>query len=230
MIPWLDPDNVRFPPVDMALEEPDGLLAAGGNLAPQTLLQAYRRGIFPWYEAPDPILWWSPDPRAVIIPAEVHVSKSMRKFLRKAPYRLSCDSAFIRVMQCCAAPRNYTEQTWIGVDMINAYNRLHEKGYAHSVEAWLGDQLVGGLYGVAIGCMFFGESMFSRADNASKFAFIHLARELDRAGFTLIDCQVASDHMASLGAKNMPRDDFQLRLKEAINKEPAFSPWTMTLP
>lgn len=225
MIRWLDPDHVYFPPVTKALKEPNGLLAAGGNLTVPTLLTAYRNGIFPWYEPPDPILWWSPDPRAVLFPEQLHISHSMQKLLRKAPFTLSCDQAFTDVMHGCAAPRNYTQHTWISNDMIDAYTALHQAGYAHSVEVWQGQQLVGGLYGVAIGCAFFGESMFSKTDNASKFGFIALVQVLQQAGFQLIDCQLASQHLHSLGATNISRADFQLSLHQAVQCQPVFSPW-----
>lgn len=229
MIPWLDPQRPVFPDPATALRDPDGLLAAGGNLSADTLLAAYRRGIFPWYAPPDPILWWSPDPRAVLIPDRLHVSRSMHKLIKRRPFTVSCDQAFREVMLHCAAPRRYTADTWISDEMIAAYTRLHQLGYAHSVEVWQQDRLVGGLYGLAIGRVFFGESMFSRVDNASKYAFILLARQLQQAGFALIDCQVASAHLQSLGACTLPRAEFQLRLQQAIDQPPLFSPWTPAL-
>lgn len=227
LIPWLDHANPEFPPIETALSEPEGLLAAGGKLSADTLLKAYRLGIFPWYEAPDPVLWWSPDPRSILEPAEVHISRSMRKLLRKPPFTLSCDRAFVDVMRACAAPRNYTEHTWIGNEMIAAYQALHKAGFAHSIEVWRNDELVGGLYGVAIGCVFCGESMFSNVNNASKFAFIHLCHILKKTGFQFIDCQLESGHLRTLGAKNISRQDFKNRLRAAIHQEPAYSPWKL---
>lgn len=225
MIDWLDDVNPIFPALNKALKEPNGLLAAGGNLEAQTLLLAYQQGIFPWYEPPDPILWWSPDPRCVLLPEQLHVSRSMRKTLSQSPFRLSCDKVFSEVMQACAAPRSYTDRTWISAEMLEAYSRLHQLGYAHSIEVWQDDELVGGLYGIALGGAFFGESMFSRRANASKFGFIHLAQTLFKAGFSLIDCQVSSPHMLSLGAADIRRRDFQLTLEKALTVEPSFSPW-----
>lgn len=225
MIDWLDEQQPVFPSIHQALNDPNGLLAAGGNLTIETLINAYRLGIFPWYEPPDPILWWSPNPRCVLFPDQLHISRSMQKCLKQAPYTISCDTAFIEVMKACAAPRNYTDRTWISDEMINAYHALHEAGFAHSVEVWQQQQLVGGLYGIALDGAFFGESMFSRADNASKFGFIHLVQQLQLASYTLIDCQVSSTHMLSLGAHNISRHDFQLSLQKALAISPTFSPW-----
>jgi leucyl/phenylalanyl-tRNA--protein transferase len=191
-----------------ALDEPNGLLAAGGSLEPEWLLRAYTHGIFPWYETGQPILWWSPDPRAVLWPDDLHVSRSLRRLLRKSALRVTADSAFDDVVTGCAAPRSYTESTWITPEMARAYSRLHRLGLAHSFETWQGDRLVGGLYGVAIGSVFFGESMFSRARDASKVALVRGIEFLKRRGFTLIDCQVASAHMTRLGATDMPRAKF----------------------
>ncbi len=197
----------------MALTDPDGLLAGGGDLHPDRLIRAYCLGIFPWFDDDQPILWWSPNPRSVVFPERVHVSKSMNKTLRKTTYRVSCDTAFSQVLSQCAAPRAQTDNTWITDDMQEAYLQLHNRGIAHSVEVWDQDQLVGGLYGLALGRVFFGESMFAKQTNASKIGFITLAQHLRSWGFTLIDCQVSSDHLNSLGAIEMPRAEFAEQLK-----------------
>jgi leucyl/phenylalanyl-tRNA---protein transferase len=217
-IPWLDSGNLIFPCPSKALIEPNGLLAAGGDLSPERILAAYHRGIFPWFNPGDPILWWSPSPRTVVIPSAAHISKSLRKTLRKALYRVTFDQAFTKVMHACAAPRTDSGGTWISEDIIHGYSALHQQGYAHSVEVWLNNQLVGGLYGIALGKVFFGESMFSYADNASKVAFAHLARQLQRWDFKLIDCQVANEHLFSLGAVEIEREDFQQMLLEFTNE------------
>ena len=227
MIPWLKEHPEAFPDTRLALKEPNGLLAAGGDLSPQTLLMAYQHGIFPWYNDPDPILWWSPDPRMVLEPSKVHVSKSMQKMLRKQIFSITCDKAFNAVMQGCAEERNYTDETWISDNIRHAYGQLHQMGYAHSVEVWEQDELVGGLYGIAIGCMFFGESMFSRTSNASKAGFIHLCKALARCGVPLVDCQVYTPHLASLGAHEIPRTEFESRLSILIKQQTSCSPWSM---
>ena len=220
-LPFLDPQHPVFPDPATALDYPDGLLAAGGNLSVDTLLKAYRQGIFPWYEQGQPILWWSPNPRAVIFPEQIHISKSLAKTLRRGGYRVTTDQAFAAVIKACAEPRPEhldrpgENHTWISAEMIAAYIRLFEAGHAHSVEYWLDDQLCGGLYGLAIGNVFCGESMFSRASNASKIAFSHLAKGLEEAGFVLIDCQIENEHLNSLGAQNMAREDFCAILEEA---------------
>lgn len=224
MIPWLD-SPVEFPPINKALQEPNGLLAAGGDLSAETLLTAYHHGIFPWYQSPDPILWWAPNPRFVVFPERVHISSSMKKLLRKNPWQIRCDTAFSAVMRACAMPRDYTDDTWINEELIAGYTALHRKGYAHSVEVWQEDKLIGGLYGVALGRVFFGESMFSLLSNSSKYAFIHLAHTLNRAGFALIDCQVASNHLHSLGAENISGEKFQQLLQQNTQLAPLFSPW-----
>jgi leucyl/phenylalanyl-tRNA--protein transferase len=203
------PDS--FPPVSRALAEPNGLLAVGGELTTERLLTAYRRGIFPWYGADQPILWWSPDPRAVLVPAEVRVSRSLRKVLRRGRYRLSADIAFEAVVRGCAAPRAGQSGTWITAGMLRAYISLHRLGFAHSLETWLDGELVGGLYGVALGAAFFGESMFSAQADASKVALVALTR----MGFGLIDCQVPSPHLTSMGAVELPRPEF-LGLLDAL--------------
>jgi leucyl/phenylalanyl-tRNA--protein transferase len=225
---WLSPHDAaeRFPPPSEALTEPNGLLAAGGDLEPQRLLAAYRRGIFPWYSEGQPILWWSPDPRSVLRPDEAHVSRSLRRTLNKGGFELKVDTAFEAVIEGCAAPREYADGTWITAAMAAAYTRLHRLGWAHSFETWLDGELVGGLYGVAIGRVFFGESMFSRVSDASKVAFVHLANELRARDFALIDCQVASAHVTSLGASAMPRAEFLARLDEYCEPHGTPGPWS----
>lgn len=219
MIPWLT-GNTPFPPVTTALTAPNGLLAAGGNLSADRLLDAYRQGIFPWFSPGDPILWWSPDPRMVLVPKEFKLSRSLEKVLRNGGFEVRFDTAFEQVMRACAAPRPGQNGTWIQEDMIAAYCALHESGYAHSVEVRLDGILVGGLYGVAIGRMFYGESMFSRVNNASKVALAHLTGQLDRWQFGLIDCQMNTPHLASLGAREIPRAEFVTRLQELVNCVP----------
>ncbi|MDD2700039.1 MAG: leucyl/phenylalanyl-tRNA--protein transferase [Sideroxydans sp.] len=201
-------EDTPFPPVGQALNYPNGLLAAGGDLSPARLLDAYRHGIFPWFGAGDPILWWSPDPRMVLIPSEFKCSHSLRKTLRRGAYQLRTDSAFEQVMRACAAPRDGQDGTWIQEEMVQAYCELHRLGYAHSVETWMDDELVGGLYGVSIGKMFYGESMFSRRSDASKIALAHLCAQLQRWDFGMIDCQMNTAHLASLGAREIPRQTF----------------------
>lgn len=206
---WLDPQQPElFPPSEWALDEPNGLLAVGGDLSVSRLLAAYRRGLFPWYNPGEPILWWSPDPRAVLFPDELKISRSLRKTLRKGVFEVRLDTAFEQVIQACAAPRGEDRGTWLDESMQAAYIQLHEEGYAHSAEAWFKGELVGGLYGVAIGKIFFGESMFSRQSDASKVAFIHFVHTLKAMDFQLVDCQVSSAHLSSLGARDIPRDEF----------------------
>lgn len=214
-LPLLDPDRPVFPPPERAARDPNGLLAAGGNLAVATLRDAYRRGIFPWYEAGQPILWWSPDPRAVIFPDRVHVSRSLARELRRGRHRITCDQRFDAVIRACSAPRRTQTGTWILPEMIAAYTALHAAGDAHSVECWMDGELVGGLYGVAVGSVFCGESMFSARPDASKLALVHLARGLAAGGFTLIDCQVGNPHLDSLGAAEVPRRVFLAHLAQA---------------
>jgi len=218
MIPLLH--NNTFPPITQALRSPNGLLAAGGDLSTDRLLQAYRHGIFPWFNAGEPILWWSPDPRMVLFPNEFKLSHSLRKTLRNGRYEVRFDSAYEQVMRACAAPREGASGTWIHDEMIAAYCELHRLGYAHSVETWIGNELVGGLYGVALGKMFYGESMFSRRTDASKIALAHLAAQLERWNFGMIDCQMNTPHLASLGAREIPRKDFIARLQDLINCSP----------
>jgi leucyl/phenylalanyl-tRNA--protein transferase len=215
MIPLLK--NISFPPVTQALRSPNGLLAAGGDLSAARLLEAYRHGIFPWFSEGEPILWWSPDPRMVLIPGEFKASYSLRKTLRKGQYEIRTDSAFEQVMRACAAPRELEGGTWITEEMINAYCELHRMGYAHSVETWMEGELVGGLYGISIGRMFYGESMFSRRPDASKIALALLCAQLERWNFGMIDCQMNTPHLASLGAREIPRKEFVARLQDLIN-------------
>lgn len=225
MIPWLAGSG-DFPPLELALAEPNGLLCAGGDLSPQRIVQAYRNGIFPWYSRGEPILWWSPDPRMVLIPSELRLSRSLRKTLRKGNYRIELDSHFPAVIRACAkAPRNGQNGTWITAEMQDAYRKLHELGFAHSVETWVDDTLVGGLYGLAIGKMFYGESMFSHATDASKIALAHLTRFLDTQGYGLIDCQMNTPHLASLGAREIPRSDFIARLRALTAIPPLCGGW-----
>jgi leucyl/phenylalanyl-tRNA--protein transferase len=226
MIPYLDAED-PFPPVDQAMREPNGLLAAGGDLSSARLLEAYRRGIFPWFGDEDPLLWWSPDPRMVLYVDELLVSRSLRKTIRIGRFRVTADRAFSAVMAGCAEPREDQDGTWITTEMRAAYARLAALGYAHSVEAWMGDQLVGGLYGVAIGRVFFGESMFTRVSDASKVAFVTLVRQLQQWGFRLIDCQMPTAHLASLGAREVPRPEFLAEVDRAVLEPPIPSPWTL---
>ena len=212
MIPWL-PEECVFPPLEKALADPNGLLAAGGDLSPQRLIAAYRRGIFPWYSADEPILWWSPDPRMVLIPGEMKISRSLAKTLRNASYEVRLDTAFDEVARTCAnKPREGQSGTWITGEMQEAYAELHRLGYAHSVETWIGGKLAGGLYGIAIGNAFYGESMFADARDASKIALAHLCAHLKQCGFGIIDCQMETRHLASLGARTIPRRDFAMGL------------------
>ncbi|UCB54933.1 MAG: leucyl/phenylalanyl-tRNA--protein transferase [Thiotrichales bacterium] len=204
-IVWLEDNDYEFPPVEHALTEPDGLLAAGGVLSPEILLKAYRHGVFPWYSREQPILWWSPDPRCVLFPEKLKISRSLRKTLNKQLFTIRQDSAFRDVMELCAGPRKGNDGTWISRDMIDAYSRMHDLGYAHSIECWLDDRLVGGLYGIALGEMFFGESMFSHVTDASKVALEYLCNTIKPK---LIDVQVWSEHMESLGAEMIPRKRF----------------------
>ena len=226
MIPWLTPET-PFPPLGTALTHPNGLLAAGGDLSPQRLIAAYRCGIFPWFNEGDPILWWSPDPRMVLFPPELKISRSLRKTLKKANYTIRADSVFNQVVRACAEPRKERPGTWIHDEMIAAYTALHEMGLAHSIETWMEGELVGGLYGVAQGKMFFGESMFSRTTDASKVAFVHLVRHLERRGFKMIDCQMKTAHLASFGAREISRKEFSLKLKELVNYPERVDKWCM---
>lgn len=218
-------EDEAFPPLEQALAEPNGLLAVGGDLSPRRLYRAYRAGIFPWYEAGQPILWWSPDPRLVIRPGEMRVSRSLAKLLRRGTFQLTVDRAFAAVIDACAAPRRGAPGTWITPEMREAYLALHRRGLAHSAEAWLDDRLVGGLYGVALGRIFFGESMFHRVDNASKAAFVFLMDCLERWGYVLADCQVHTLHLVSLGAFEIPRREFARWLAAYVDVAPEPGAW-----
>ena len=224
MIPWLEVDS-PFPPLQAALRRPNGLLAAGGDLTSQRLLAAYRQGIFPWYGQGDPILWWSPDPRMVLVPDELRISRSLAKTLRNKRYEIRFDTAFDQVMSGCARPRPDQPCTWITAEMREAYNRLHGLGYAHSVETWIDGELAGGLYGVAMGAVFFGESMFTNTRDASKIALAALVRQCTEQGIRLIDCQMHTRHLASLGARDIPRRQFSRRLAELLNYQLPAGPW-----
>lgn len=229
MLPLLQTD-ISFPPVGQALRSPNGLLAAGGDLSAARLLDAYRHGIFPWFSEGEPILWWSPDPRMVLFPEEFNISNSLSKTLRNRPYEIRTDNAFEQVMRACAAPRKGANGTWIHEEMIAAYCELHRLGYAHSVETWMDGELVGGLYGMALGRMFYGESMFSRRTDASKIALAHLAAQLEEWGFGMIDCQMNTAHLSSLGAREIARDEFISNLQHLIELPGIPSPWRFGRP
>ncbi|UCZ84606.1 leucyl/phenylalanyl-tRNA--protein transferase [Pseudomonas sp. L5B5] len=224
MLTWLQRNNLDFPPLEKAMREPNGLLAAGGDLSAERLVQAYRHGCFPWFSEGQPILWWSPDPRTVLFPDELHVSRSLGKLLRKQRYQVTFDQDFAAVISACAAPRTYADGTWISEAMQQAYLRLHRQGHAHSVEVWDQGTLVGGLYGLAMGQLFFGESMFSRADNASKVGFATLVEQLKAWGFVLVDCQMPTDHLHSLGARAITRTEFADYLKHHLD-QPSRATW-----
>jgi len=226
---WLDENENLFPDVSLALTEPDGLLAAGGDLNTARLLQAYRNGIFPWYEEDQPILWWSPNPRCVLYPDQLYISRSLKKTLRNSDFQVTFDQAFTEVIRHCSETRKDQEGTWITPDIRDAFEQLHTLGIAHSVEVWHTEndqsQLIGGLYGIAMGSVFFGESMFSRRTDASKIALCSLSQQLLEWGFNLIDCQVHSEHLASLGAVNIERQQFINHLNQHIN-DPHQSRWS----
>ena len=224
MIPWLGAEP-GFPPDERALREPNGLLAAGGALTTAWLLAAYRRGIFPWLSEGEPILWWTPDPRLVLVPDEFHVSHSLRKTLRRRRFEVKADTAFVEVLLACAAPRAGGPGTWITPAMRAAYLHMHELGWAHSVECWRDGRLVGGLYGMAIGRVFFGESMFARETDASKVALAHLARLLAERGYGMIDCQMTTAHLLSLGAREVPRARFAAALRQWAHDGPSPQRW-----
>jgi leucyl/phenylalanyl-tRNA---protein transferase len=209
-IRWLAASDAPadFPDVSEALDDPAGLLAGGGDLSPERLVEAYRRGIFPWYSPGQPVLWWSPDPREVLLPGEIHISRSLRRQLRRAPFLITENLAFSRVVAACAEPRDAIAGTWITPEMQSAYCELHRLGVAHSIEVWSGDALIGGIYGVRSGAVFCGESMFSRESNASKAALVWLAQVAPERGIHLIDCQMPSAHLRSLGSRPLPRIQF----------------------
>ncbi|MDB5351370.1 MAG: aat [Planctomycetota bacterium] len=218
-----------FPPPEHA--EPDGLLAVGGDLSVPRLLEAYRNGIFPWFEPGEELLWWSPDPRLILEPEQIQVSRSLRATIRKGTYEVRFDTAFRRVIHACAAtPRRHEDGTWISNDIELAYSALHDLGFAHSVESWSGDDLVGGLYGLCLGRAFFGESMFSLRPDASKVALVALGDACRQRGVTLIDCQITSAHLLSLGAREIPRDEFLARVRDAVKAPNPPGSWTKSEP
>lgn len=223
---WLDPrqPGQAFPDPSFALPDPNGLLAIGGDLSVTRLLNAYREGIFPWFNPDEPILWWSPDPRCVFVPTQVHISHSLAKGIRRADYAVSFNLAFAETLEACAGPRRAGRGTWLGPEMRAAYRMLHRLGVAHSVEVWRKGELIGGLYGISLGRVFFGESMFSRETDASKLALVHLAQQLATWGFPLIDCQVASPHLMRLGAETLRREDFR-NVSRAAQLLPAPGHW-----
>lgn len=226
---WIRPEDPpeAFPDPARALKEPDGLLAVGGDLSPARLLYAYAHGIFPWYNGDQPILWWSPDPRAVLAPGEMHVSRSLARRLRRGGFELRFDTAFMDVVDACAGPRRKQEPgTWITPEMCEAYGELFRQGYAHSAELWLDGALAGGVYGVALGQVFFGESMFSRVTDGSKLALVFLTRGLEAWGYRLLDCQVHSPHLASLGSVLVPRADFLGMLQLLCGAPVSADAWT----
>ena len=224
---WLEPDarEIIFPDVELALRDPDGLLAMGGKLSTDWLLQAYRKGIFPWYGPGQPILWWAPDPRLVLLPEKLHISRSLAKTIRQNKFSVTLDTAFSDVIAACAQARQGQSGTWITPEMQAAYVDLHHEGHAHSAECWYDGKLAGGLYGIAIGNIFFGESMFTELTDASKVAFVALARQLQRWGYGLIDCQVYTGHLASLGASMIARKDFTAILDSGCGQPGRVAPW-----
>ena len=224
MIPWLRA-GTQFPPIASALDDPDGLLAAGGDLSPPRLLEAYRHGIFPWYSEGQPILWWSPDPRMVLYIDEFKVPRSLRKVANKRPFEITVDSDFAGVIGACAGPRDGARGTWITSEMMHAYIDLHRLGYAHSVEAWRDGRLAGGLYGIAIGRIFFGESMFAREPDASKVALMRLVSLLEQLNMPLIDCQQETAHLSRFGARPISRQVFAAELSRLVNSPHAPSVW-----
>jgi len=216
-LPVLDTEKPKFPDPSTALEEPDGLLAVGGNLFPATLLSAYYQGVFPWYNDGDPILWWSPSSRCVIEPSSLHISKSLKRQLRKKPFSISVNRAFSEVIQACAQ-REANQGTWINHKMIESYTELHNLGRAHSLEVWVDGNLIGGLYGVTVGGIFCGESMFSRTPDSSKIALVYLCEHLVKLGFEFVDCQLVNDHLLSMGAQSVDRVDFLATLRRSRDR------------
>lgn len=221
-LPWLDPNKLAFPHTSTALQSPNGLLAAGGQLSPEWLIHAYTRGIFPWFSEGEPILWWSPSPRTVIYPDQLHISKSLAKAIRKTSFKVTFNTAFTLVVEACAQdrPNQPDAGTWITEDIIEAYSALHERGHAHSVEVWDEDELVGGIYGIALGRVFFGESMFSIRNNSSKIALFHLVEQLKEWHYIAIDCQVHNNHLESLGAVEIPRIEFESIIEQHVINAP----------
>jgi leucyl/phenylalanyl-tRNA---protein transferase len=226
MIPWLGPGD-PFPPLERALDEPNGLLAAGADLSVPRLIEAYRGGIFPWFSEGQPPLWWSPDPRMVLLPPEFKLPRSLRKRLARRNYEVRADTAFEDVIRACAAPRPGQEGTWITPGLAAAYVALHRAGHAHSVETWIGGKLAGGLYGVALGHLFFGESMFTRVPDASKIALAHLVRQLARRDCGMIDCQMKTPLLARFGAREIPRAEFMRKLAELVNYPRTGRTWSL---
>ena len=226
VIPFLGPRD-SFPPVDHALRDPDGLLAAGADLSPERLIDAYTHGIFPWFGDDDPILWWSPDPRMVLYTSELHVSRSLQRTIRSGRFATTMDRCFEQVMEGCAEPRRHQSGTWITRDMSEAYAHLFRLGHAHSVEVWATDRLVGGLYGVALGRMFFGESMFSRTRDASKVALVAVARQVRRWDVPCIDCQMSTAHLESMGAREIRRRQFVQHLPQLVGEAGTPAPWRL---
>lgn len=228
-IPWLAPDDetTPLPDPETALADPNGLLAIGGSLSTQRLESAYRAGIFPWFSPGEPILWWSPDPRAIIPIDAMHISRSLHRTLRRNDYAVTLDTAFDAVVEACAAPRPDQPGTWITRDMQAAYSQLHVAGLAHSIEVWRDGQLIGGLYGVSLGAAFFGESMFSRAPNGSKIAMAWLCAQLRAWGFHFLDCQMPTEHLMRLGAREIPRRRFLLALAASQRHPTRFGPWAL---
>lgn len=220
----LDPPD-SFPPVNAALREPDGLLAAGGDLSTERLLYAYRNGIFPWYDEGQPLLWWSPDPRCVFMPGDYHISRRLQRELRHSLAEIRINTAFSEVIHECAGPRKSEQGTWITPAMIKAYSELHEQGWTHSIEVWQSGKLIGGLYGLIIGKAFFGESMFSVTANASKYALLYVTNRLNTGDLQLLDCQVTSGHLTSLGARVIPRSEFVRSLNNACDVAIRFEDW-----
>jgi leucyl/phenylalanyl-tRNA--protein transferase len=220
-------EEAVFPPPE--LSSPEGIIAVGGDLSPRRLLNAYAAGIFPWYSQGEPILWWSPDPRLVLFPGEVHISKSMKRIINKKRFHLTCDRGFKEVIEKCRQPRLTQPGTWITDDIQEAYVQLHNMGYAHSVEVWQDKKLVGGLYGVSLGKCFFGESMFSHVANASKFAFIRFFQRLFQSGFIMVDCQVPSEHLKQLGAREIPRTEFLALLEQGLTYKTLKGKWEIFL-
>ena len=225
-LPWLSDDD-PLPPVDGALRRPNGLLAAGGGLSVRRLVGAYSRGCFPWYSEGEPVLWWSPDPRMVLVPAQLHVPKSLARRMRRGDVTVTADLAFADVITACAEPRDDQAGTWITEEMVAAYIALHDAGHAHSIEAWQDGLLVGGLYGVALGRAFFGESMFTRVPDASKIALVTLVAQLQRWEFGMIDCQMKTQHLARFGAREIPRAAFLEHLDVLVTQAAPPAPWQL---
>lgn len=225
-LPWLSDDD-PLPPVDRALRRPNGLLAAGGGLSVRRLVDAYSKGCFPWYSEGEPVLWWSPDPRMVLVPAQLHVSRSLARRMRRGDITITADLAFADVMAGCAEPRDDQGGTWITGEMMSAYLALHAAGHAHSIEAWQDGLLVGGLYGVALGRAFFGESMFTRVPDASKIALVTLVAQLQGWGFGVVDCQMKTEHLSRFGAREIPRAAFVRQLDVLVPQDAPPRPWNL---